>query len=287
LILVFLGALCSVLIAHLLKWNSHHATREPQIYWVNYLLATILCFIASSEKHLLLDPKILPEIAFAALIGLFYVTNLMLMASSVATNGIGITLSVMRISLVFPVLFSVYFFDEHLTVFRIIGLGIAFIALMVLFNPSKEATPSPEKAHAKRNLAYLAIIFLITGLSDVGLKTFESMESAQMDTWLFMAVIFLVCTMVMSVLIKKQTNPWPKPKEWVAGTWIGLPNVAGTAFMLTALTTVPASVAFPVSNLSIIIMGTLLGRIYWKDALTIRQYSVITMCTLAILLLTI
>lgn len=275
-----------MLIAHLLKWNSHNSTRESHIYWVNYLIATVLCFLASSERQVLLDPKILPELAFAGLIGVFYVSNLILMAKSVATNGIGITLSVMRISLVFPVIFSVYFFHESLSGVRIIGLIVAFLALLVLFNPSQGSVQPQGSSATQRNLRYLAIIFLITGLSDVGLKLFESMESARLDSWLFMSIIFLMCLLVMTVIILKQAHPWPSPQEWLAGLWIGLPNVAGTAFMLAALTTIPASVAFPVSNLSIIIMGTLLGRLYWKDTLTVRQYSVIALCILAIFLLT-
>lgn len=275
-----------MLIAHLLKWNSHKPTREPQIYWVNYLIATILCFLASSERQVLLDPEVLPELAFAGLIGVFYVSNLILMAKSVATNGIGLTLSVMRLSLVFPVLFSVYFFHESLSGIRLIGLLVAFLALLVLFNPSQGSVQIQGSTSTHRNLRYLAIIFLITGLSDVGLKMFESMEAARLDSWLFMSIIFLMCSLVMSAIIVKQPLPWPNRQEWIAGVWIGLPNVAGTAFMLAALTTIPASVAFPVSNLSIIILGTLLGRVYWKDTLTTRQYSVIALCILAIFLLT-
>jgi multidrug transporter EmrE-like cation transporter len=67
---------------------------------------------------------------------------------------------------------------------------------------------------------------------------------------------------------------------------IGVPNLLASVFVLIALDQLPASVVFPSVNLIVIVLGTVWGAIYWKDRLTKRNYIIIGLAVVAIVLLT-
>jgi len=264
----------------MLKFAGHHKHREMQVYLVNYIIAGVAAFFLSDNPATsLLNTAAIPDIIFGMFVGLLYVSNLIIMGRSVNSNGIGLTVSVMRISLVIPVIVSIVIFMEATSNMRIIGLVIAFIALGVLFKPSKKEKDTTA-------ILYLVAIFIITGIGDVSLKIFQTSGSMLMDKWQFMGIIFLTSGLICFVLSLFESKPMPKRGEVLSGVLLGVPNLLASIFIIMALERVPASVTFPTANLTIIVIGTLVGRYYWKDMLTRRHYVVISLSVIAILLLT-
>jgi len=264
----------------MLKFAGHHKHREMQVYLVNYIIAGVTAFFLSDNPaSSLFNSAAVPDVIFGMFVGLLYVSNLMLMGRSVNSNGIGLTVSVMRISLVIPVIVSILIFLEATSTMRIIGLIIAFLALGVLFKPSKTEKDT-------RAILYLIAIFIITGIGDVSLKIFQNSGSDMMDKWQFMGIIFLTSGIISLFYSLIGPKPIPKRGEIISGIMLGVPNLLASIFIIMALERVPASVTFPTANLTIIVMGTLVGRYYWKDMLTRRHYVVITLSVIAILLLT-
>ena len=264
----------------MLKYAGHHRLRELHVYLVNYIIAGLAAFLMSDTPvSAIFRSEHLGELGYGVFVGLLYVSNLVLMGRSMMDNGIGLTVSVMRISLVIPVIVSILIFDEQTSPVRLVGLLFAFAALGVLFKPSKTERSSSA-------LYYLFVIFLITGIGDVSLKVFQASESPIMDNWMFMGVVFSTCALLSLAYILIRPKPVPSMDEIKAGTLVGIPNLTASIFILMGLELVPASVAFPTSNLTIITAGTLLGRVYWKDVLTRRHYVVILLAIVSIILLT-
>ncbi len=279
-IFVFLSAFSSVFLAHMLKYAGHHRMRELHVYLVNYLVAGIAAFLLSDmPMSILFSQEAVGEVAFGVFVGLLYMSNLILMGRSMTENGIGLTVSVMRISLVIPVIVSILVFSEQTSTLRLVGLVLAFAALAILFKPSKVERSSSA-------LYYLLIIFLLTGIGDVALKVFQASGSPIFDKWMFMGVVFTTCTILCLGYIVFREKPIPSVEEIKIGIFVGVPNLAASIFILMGLELVPASIAFPTSNLTIITAGTILGRLYWKDVLTRRHYVVISLAIVAIVLLT-
>lgn len=264
----------------MLKFAGHHKHREMQVYLVNYIIAGIAAFFLSDNPvSSLFVSAAIPDVIFGMFVGLLYVSNMILMGRSVNSNGIGLTVSVMRISLVIPVIISILIFMEATSTMRVIGLIVAFIALGVLFKPSNREKDTTA-------ILYLVAIFLITGIGDVSLKIFQTSGSQLMDKWQFLGIIFVTSGIICLLLSLNGPKPIPKRGELLSGTLLGIPNLLASIFIIMALERVPASVTFPTANLTIIVMGTLVGRYYWKDLLTRRHYVVISLSIIAILLLT-
>jgi drug/metabolite transporter (DMT)-like permease len=254
--------------------------REMHVYVVNYLVAGIVAFLLSDMSiSTIFRSESAGEVGFGVFVGLLYMSNLIMMGRSMTENGIGLTVSVMRISLVIPVIVSIVVFSEQTSTLRIVGLLLAFAALGVLFKPSKVERSSTA-------LYNLLIIFLLTGIGDVTLKVFQASGSPIFDKWMFMGVVFTTCTILSLGFIVFREKPIPSTEEIKVGFFVGVPNLAASIFILMGLELVPASIAFPTSNLTIITAGTILGKLYWKDVLTRRHYVVILLAIAAIVLLT-
>lgn len=264
----------------MLKFAGHNDQREMQVYLVNYLVAGLLAVaLSQSDLSILLTEEARASLIFGIMVGLLYISNLILMGRSMVDNGIGMTVSIMRISLVIPVLVSLFVYGESTTTQRIIGLLFAFIALGLLFKPG-------DKERDTRAILYLVAIFLITGMGDVSLKIFEATQTPGVDKWLFMAIIFTTCGIISLFYVIISSKPIPTNKETKSGILIGIPNLLASIFILMALERIPASIVFPSTNLTIIVLGTIWGWWYWKDQLTTRNYVIIGLAMIAIVLLT-
>ncbi len=254
--------------------------RELHVYLINYLVAGVAAFMLSDMPvSVIFRVETMGELGFGVFVGLLYMSNLVLMGRSMNENGIGLTVSVMRISLVIPVIVSIVVYSEHASTLRIVGLIMAFTALGILFKPSKVERSSSA-------LYYLLLIFLLTGIGDVTLKVFQASGSPVFDKWMFMGVVFTTCALLSLLYILFKEKPIPSSEEVKVGILVGVPNLAASIFILMGLELVPASIAFPTSNLTIITGGTIIGRLYWKDVLTRRHYIVISLAVAAIVLLT-
>ncbi len=264
----------------MLKHAGHNNQREMHVYFMNYLVAGSLAVLLSeSELSALFTNETLPMLLFGIMVGVLYITNLIIMGRSMIENGIGLTVSIMRISLVLPVMFAVVFFDEIISIQRAIGLLVAFGALGLLFR-------SDGRERNQKAIIYLIAIFFIAGLGDISLKFFESVQTPVIDEWLFMGIIFGTCGIISLVYILHSPKRMPTGSESMSGLLIGVPNLLASVFVLIALDQLPASVAFPSVNLIVIVLGTVWGAIYWKDALTKRNYIIIGLAVVAITLLT-
>lgn len=263
----------------MLKFASHRQHRPLQVYLVNYAMATAAAIVLNDQPlALLLEPQVLPEAFYGVFVGGLYAANLVFFGRSVLLNGIGLSVSVMRISLVMPVLVSVLVFHEPMGLSKAAGLVLTFAALGILFQPGRHEA-------AGSSLTLLVAIFLVTGIVDISLKFFQASE-AVLGERLFMASVFCSAGLCTLVLMLRERRPWPTRGETAMGVLVGLPNLTASIFILMALERLPASVAFPVTNLCIIVGGTLLGKFYWHDHVKLKHYIVIVLSLMAILFLT-
>jgi multidrug transporter EmrE-like cation transporter len=72
---------------------------------------------------------------------------------------------------------------------------------------------------------------------------------------------------------------------FLLGLLLGLPNLFSTVFTLLALRGVPASIAFPFINLTVIFGSTLLALALWKEKLGPVATAGLVLAALALILL--
>jgi multidrug transporter EmrE-like cation transporter len=74
-------------------------------------------------------------------------------------------------------------------------------------------------------------------------------------------------------------------KTFLLGLLLGLPNLFSTVFTLLALRAVPASIAFPFINLTVIFGSTVLAMLAWQERLSAIATAGLVLAALALVLL--
>lgn len=279
-IYLLLSALCSLAIVHLLKVVETRGLRTLNTLTVNYLVAALFSFGViwwqGSFEHLVPDPGFL---LFTAVTGAFFITNFLAYSKSVNVNGVGVSVAAMRLSLLLPIVVSLGLYGEVLTLPKILGLVLVFIALGLLM-------PSKRSARFKNISAgwLLVAIFLLTGFTDSSLKVYQEDFSGFREL-VFMGYVFLHASLIGLVLIVYRRGKLVTLEEIKQGTLIGIPNLYSSVFLIFALSEIDGSVAYPVVNVLNVTGGTLLGLWWWKDRISRWQWTGLVLSLIAILLL--
>lgn len=216
---------------------------------------------------------------FACLIGLFFIANFFIFSKSTHRNGVGVSVSAMRLSLVVPVLVSVLLFNETVTILRGIGMVLVMTALALLIASRKDVKPGMINSHW-----LLFGVFLLTGLADASFKIFEQKGLPEGTEAQFLSVVFF-SSFVFGMMAAGSGLKKISLDEIKMGIFIGLPNLLTTLFLIKALSHADGVFVYPAVNILIIIGGALIGKLYWDDKISLFEAAGMVMAVIAILLL--
>jgi drug/metabolite transporter (DMT)-like permease len=280
-IYIILSICCSVTVAVLLKLAKRYQISIIQAVTINYLAALTLCFLFFKP-----DVKLVTAgapwpiyIALAILLPSIF----LFLAASVKNLGIVKTDIAQRLSLFIPILAAYFLFKEDFNYLKIIGLGIGFVAIFLTF------LRKSDQEGSKGNLLYPIMVFIGFGVIDVLFKQIALYKELPYTTSLFtvfcMAFIvslLIVISMVIAGKIKLQLV------NVVCGLILGFFNFGNILFYMKAhkaLAENPSTV-FAAMNLGVIIVGTLIGVIAFKEKLSKLNYVGIIFAIAAVIFIT-
>lgn len=277
-----LSSVCSLAIAHLLKLTEVKKLRTLNTLTVNYLVASIFALIvgAGNGGDTAISSQTIYLFLFCIIVGAFFISNFIAYGKSVHFNGVGITIAAMRLSLLVPVLISVFIYAEYLDIPKIAGVLLVFGA-MVLLIPRKSSLKI-----GKINASWLLlIIFALSGFADASLKIYKEEFSMSLNESTFMGLVFVGAFIIGVILILFRGGPLIKKKEAFLGAVIGIPNLYSSIFLIYALGGISGSIAYPVVNILNVLGGTFLGLLIWDDKVSTKQWAGIMTAIIAIILL--
>ncbi|MEO1022854.1 MAG: EamA family transporter [Bacteroidota bacterium] len=267
----------SVGLAQCLKIAERPSVRVVPVLVVNYAAATVLGWFSGSQI-----PTALPvvPVIMGVILGILFIINLYIYGKTIQINGMGIGIAAMRLSLVVPILVSLIWFGESITTLQSIGIIVALSALFLMIPAF-----SPKTEIDLKQVGYPIALFVVSGGIDGSLKIFQELYAHQLEESYFLSVIFF-CAFICGVLhliFKKQFHfRW---RELVLGVGTGIVNYGSTYYLLRSLTHVSGSVVFPVVNVSVVVAGTAIGYLVWKDHVRSRQWLGLCSATIALILL--
>ncbi len=280
---ILLSISCSLSIAQILKVAENNRMRVMNILVMNYLVGGMISFFNSSEFSSSIfvptDHTFLIGVMMT-LLGIIFIGNLVVYSRSIDRVGMGVSIAAMRMSLIFPIGVSLFVFSEELASIRYLGIVLALGALLLMVPRIKTKNISGISD------AWLPVlIFLMTGAADSGLKVYEQVFSKTLSEDLFISGIFFVAFLCgVGILIKRKQLHFTF-KEIGYGIATGIVNLYSSIFLIYALKIMPGSVVFPIVNVSLVILGTLIGVWVWKDKPSVKQWSGLAVAIISILLL--
>jgi drug/metabolite transporter (DMT)-like permease len=249
------------------KHAKNYSCQLTDLITINYLTATLLGFVFFVQFNNGLISQIKSWYIFAILTGFLFIVMFFLIGNSSQKAGITVTTLANKLSLVFPVLFSLIYFEEQITPLKFIGIisGVVAVFLAIYKTDIK-----------KTKLIYLLLpvfIFAGSGITDSVVKYVQAVKIDQTESALFSTIVFFIAfviSLLISVIRKKAVFVSINSPTLILGTLLGVVNFGSLYFLIDALnkSNLKSSLVFAVVNMSIVILSALAGRLLFNEKLS-------------------
>jgi len=217
----------------------------------------------------------------ALLLGVMFICTFFVFALSSQKAGVAITSVTSKMSLVIPVVASIFLFGESLNWWRAIGILLALVAFYLTF---RQKNPIAWKS----KYTYLPLlVFTGNGIVDTTMK-FADHYFIKDDLVLFLSVVFFTAfTIGLAILTIRLVRGNTKMhwKHITGGVFLGMINFGSTYYMLKAISTFESSVVFPVTNAAIVGLSGLVGYLGFREKLSWINWIGIVLAIIAILII--
>lgn len=259
---LLLSALSSVIIAIGFRYASSLGGKVQNILVVNYITASLFLLPQVLESGFLIHEYSTPVLALLIVIGVLFVINFFLYSKCLSENGVGGTVTISRLSVVWPVILGLFYFKEEISLFQKAGIGLTVVLFLVLMK-RKDVFQEIKKPFL------LSLLFLLSGLGDSLVSVLNAniqLELKQQSA----SLIFLVAVPVSALF--SLTNPisWTKIDVFL-GIVIGIANFGSLFYLLEGLGTKASAVAFPLVNTLIIVLSVIGGTLIFSEPMNKRK----------------
>jgi len=250
---------------------------------VNYFVASSLGFGLSGISVSFSDIPNQSWFLGAFLMGLLFIAVFNLMALTSQKNGLSVASVSSKMSVVIPIVFGVWIYNESVGVVKIIGIILALVA--VYLTSAKE---NKEKFQ-KGSLLFPILLFIGSGFIDGGLKYLETKYVPEGGVPVFSATIFgfaFVFGLIYLVFQSIKGGFKFQFKNVLGGILLGIPNYFSIVYLLKALSTegLESSTLFTLNNVGVVVLTTLFGLLLFKEKLIIRNWIGVVLAVISILL---
>ncbi|MBB5645554.1 DMT family transporter [Pedobacter cryoconitis] len=279
-IYILLSISCSVTVAVLLKLAKRYNIHVLQAVMWNYLAAIILSYIFFRPE---LVQLVAVPTTLAIAIGVLLPVLFLILGASVRNIGIVKSDIAQRLSLFIPILASLYLFGENFGGLKVAGLLVGFLAIVLTL--SRKSTVKTET----NSYVYPILVFIGFGLIDVMFKKLALDKSIPYTSTLM--VIFCISFIIAAVILGYVVLVRKKKVELInffCGIVLGCFNFGNILFYMKAHRAMAdnPSTVFAAMNMGVIILGSIIGIVLFKEKVSKLNYVGIAMALAAILLIT-
>jgi drug/metabolite transporter (DMT)-like permease len=278
---IALSVVQSVLILVTFKLFDRFRIDNLQAIVVNYIVAAVFGFSIANTSW---TPESLPHFGWfpvALILGVMFISTFFVFALSSQKVGVAVTSVTSKMSLVIPVIASMFLFGETLDWHRVTGILLALAAFYLTFRQK-------EPASWKSKYTWLPLlVFAGNGMVDTTMK-YADHYFIKDDLVLFLAMVFSTSFVIgITILLIRLSGGHGKIhwKNIAGGIFLGLINFGSTYYMLKAISVYQSSVVFPVTNAAIVGLSTLVGFLFFKEKLSWMNWAGIGLSITAILII--
>lgn len=215
-----------------------------------------------------------------------------LIGQSVLKVGVSTTTVAAKMSVIIPILFTIAIEpNESLSPIKICGIALALVAVFL-------TSYKPEKGKIQLSTVLLPLmIFVGIGVLDSLIKYAQYRYVSNDINPIFSGVTFCIAGLTGLILLpfnRDAANDFRKIKTWILGVLLGIVNFGSMYFFIGALNHIDissgkqtqGSVIFGINNIGIVMLGVIIGYLFFKERPTKLNWLGITISLLAIVVLT-
>jgi len=252
---------------------------------INYIVAGSLGFITTKSDVTPLTVFHQSWFGVAVGLGIVFIGSLFVIAETTSKYGISVAQVANRMSVVVPITIAILYYGDNLTVFKVIGIILA-IAAVYLVSHKEGGSKSSQKFW----WLFPLIIFICSGIIDSSINYAQRNLLNDTDFDAFLSTIFSTAfvfgaiVLLYQLLIKKETF---ETRAIPAGIILGVINFGTMYCIIMALNSniIEASSLFPINNLSILTLSTIISVLVYKEKLSQKNWIGIGLSLAAIVIL--
>ena len=227
---------------------------------------------------------------WAMLMGLLFVSIFNIVGITAQKIGVAVASVANKLSLVIPVILSVYLYNETVAGWKLVGVMMAIVAVIFTCAPNGNNKNSSTTVSTKMKIILPLVLFIGSGLLDALINHVQQKyvrsenNNAFLISGFFSAACIGTAVLLFQYISRKRVF---LAKELLAGLCIGIPNYFSIWCLVTFLQQSPweSSASFPVNNMGIVLFSTLVAWILFKEKLSAVNWIGVLLSLTAIFLI--
>lgn len=299
-----LAILCSASIALIFKFSESAGLNRYAVTTVNYVVASLIAVLIiraqggplefpgslsafpdqvaalwRSELGLrTAEASAVWAILVGSLAGLIFFLSFLAYQISVKREGVGLSGAFAKLGILLPMALSLLFWHEIPRLLQWVGMALAAGSILIVTLPTAGAGKTPFKLS-------LILLFLFGGLAEFSNKIFQKYALVDYSGLFLLTTFGTACLWSLGATIARRRRV--TGRDLLTGVAVGVPNLFSSYFLIQALESVPASVAFPVFGAGTILIISLAGAALFGERLKRRDRLAIGLVMLALILINI
>lgn len=280
-----LSIIASTFIFVLFRLFARYSINTLQAIVVNYFVACT-CGIIGYQNSI--EISAIPKydwFYYTVALGALFIIVFNLMATTTQRSGLSVVSVATKMALVIPIGFGLWYYQEPLGPFKAIGIILALAAVYLVSVKNRSGVILQN-----RNLMFPVLVFFGSGLIDTSLNFLQNdfIKDKSLIP-LFSSTIFMTAGVIgiMVLVVQKIKGVlFLEYKNIIAGVVLGIPNYFSIYFLVKALRSnlLDSSGMFTINNVAIVIISTLLGIVFFKEQLSLKNWIGIILAVISIAL---
>lgn len=270
-IYLLLSILSSTSIVLLFKAFERFKIDSFQAIVFNYIFAASLGFALASAP---LEPgKLLGEFWFyvALFLGTLFVALFNVMAVTAQKVSVAAAAIANNMSTVIPIIAAVILYGDPMPIIKVVGIIVALIGVYFAIKQKRSGSIEPKYLYLP------AILFIASGIIYTLLNYTEEYHLPGEQASIFVPTLFAIAGICGIIILSIQLFQGKKKVNWkhvVGGLALGIPNYGSVYFLVKTLDSeiFESSVVFPINNMGIVALATVLAWIIFKERLAVINW---------------
>lgn len=237
-----------------------------RIIIINYFTAAIMGFSIGGFPSR--EDLTAGWLSMAVVIGILFIVMFFVIARSAQRAGIAVTSVASKMSVVIPITFSIFYFNEDLGILKVAGIILALVSLfMTTYNRDK------TKKRGLEVMILPIILFFGAGLIDSLIKYSQQVHIIDQGTIMFPSVLFSISALtgvLFSFFRKDMFSSKNIIKIIIAGISLGIVNFGSLYGIIMALDSniLDSSIIFGINNIGIVVLSVIIALIFFNEKLS-------------------
>lgn len=272
---LILAILSSAMVSITMRISEKCITNKMAMFMSNYAICIALSAVFMNWKNVG-EGLGAPALVLGAISGILYLVNFIFLKYNMQHNGIVLSSTFMKLGVLIPTIMAVVVFHEMPSWMQVFGIAISVFAIVII-HFEKEALQESNKK------VWLILLLVLSGFTDSMANIYEQVGKPEgKDCYLL--ITFFVAFLLATVFSFREKNRITG-KDLLFGMLIGIPNYFSARFLLLALGSVEAVLAYPMYSVATMIVIMLTGVFAFRERLSRKKAVALAMIVAAVCLL--